>query len=161
MRSVIVRAARALAGADRHEQRSLERPPKAKTKASTMARPRKQPSEHRSASVRTDLTLAEKVYVQEQATEAGLSEAEYTRRRILGYSVPARAEKQAQAAFVSEINRLGNQLAALGNVANQIALYCHTDRHIPAEWSLLPSEIRGLQRVVEQTLERILLSNAS
>jgi hypothetical protein len=126
-----------------------------------MARPRKQASERRTASVRTDLTLAEKIYVQQQASEAGLSEAEYTRRRILGYSVPPRAQKLAQAAFVTEINRLGNQLAAIGNVANQIALYCHTDRSIPPEWSGVPSDIKGLQRSVEDTLERILFSDGA
>jgi hypothetical protein len=126
-----------------------------------MARPRKQPAERRSASVRADLTIAEKSYVQEQAAQAGFSEAEYVRRRALDFAIPARAERAAHAALVSEINRLGNQLAALGNLANQIALYLHTDRALPAGWETLPSEIKALQRLVEQTLEQVLADDGS
>lgn len=122
-----------------------------------MARPRKQPHERRSESVRSDLTLAEKTYVQEQAARAGLSEAEYTRRRVLDYAVKAAAERAGcDPALVSEINRLGLQLSALGNLANQIALYCHTDRRLSPDWANLPSEISGLLRLVQQSLERTL-----
>jgi hypothetical protein len=46
-----------------------------------MARPNKLPDEKRLASIRADLTVAEKIFVQEQAAKAGMSEAEYTRRR--------------------------------------------------------------------------------
>jgi hypothetical protein len=123
-----------------------------------MARPRKQLHERRTAAVRSDLTLAEKRYVQSQAASAGLSEAEYTRRRVLGYAVPASAAHATDAALVSEINRLGTQVGSLGNVVNQVALYCHTDRRIPPEWDTLPSEIKSLRRLIEQTLERILLN---
>jgi hypothetical protein len=126
-----------------------------------MGRPRKQDDERRIASVRCDLTLAEKSYVQEQAAAAGLSEAEYLRRRALGFAVPARAEQQTKAALVSEINRLGGQLAALGNIANQVALYCHTDRRIPGEWDGLPNEIKALLRLVEQSLEKALYDHGS
>lgn len=126
-----------------------------------MQQPAKQPRENRSASTRAGLTIAEKIYVQEQAFAAGISEAEYVRRRALGIAVPPRSEKQAKAALVSEINRLGNQLAALGNLANQIALYLHTDRALPAGWETLPNEIKALQRLVEQTLEQVLEDDGS
>jgi hypothetical protein len=127
-----------------------------------MARPKKQPHERRSASVRSDLTLAEKCYVQEQAARAGLSEAEYVRRRALDYAVKiAPAARSIDSALASEINRLGNQLAALGNVVNQVALYCHTDRRMPSDWTALPREIKALQQVVSLTLERILLDDGS
>lgn len=148
-------------GADRHEQRSETDRLMRKAKASTMARPRKQASERRTACVKADLTLAEKIYVQQQAAEAGLSEAEYTRRRVLGYCVPPRAEKLAKAALTNEINRLGNQLAAIGNISNQIALYCHTDRSIPIEWSAVSREIRDLQARVHEVLERMVLSDGT
>jgi hypothetical protein len=46
-----------------------------------MARPTKHPDEKRLASIRADLTQAEKIFVQEQAAVAGMSEAEYTRPR--------------------------------------------------------------------------------
>jgi hypothetical protein len=121
-----------------------------------MARPRKQASERRSTSVRADLTLAEKAYVQTQAANAGISEAEYTRRRVLDYSVAPELETRTKAAFVSEVNRLGNQVAAIGNLVNQVALYCHTDRRIPPQWDCLPNEIKDLKQSIEETLERIL-----
>lgn len=122
-----------------------------------MARPKKHPLERRLASVRSDLTLAEKRYVQEQAAKAGLSEAEYTRRRVLGYVVkPARQAASFDPALVSEINRLALQVSALGNLANQVARYCHTDRRLPADWQLLPSEINTLLRLVEQSLKKVL-----
>jgi hypothetical protein len=125
-------------------------------KAIAMARPRKQEFERRSATVRADVTIAEKAFVQEQVMLAGLTEAEYVRRRVLGIAIPPRSEKQAKAAFVSEINRLGSQLAGLGNLANQVALYCHTGRTVPASWDSLPNEIKALLRLVEQTLEKVI-----
>lgn len=121
-----------------------------------MARPKKQPHERRSASVRSDLTVAEKCYVQQQAAEAGLSEAEYTRRRVLCYAVKAVAAGSAcDPALVSEINRLGREVSALGNLVNQVALYCHTDRRMRPEWQLLPGEIKQLRRLVEAKLEEV------
>ena len=122
-----------------------------------MARPRKHEAERRSSAVRADLTLAEKCYVQQQAASAGLSEAEYLRRRALGFAVPFRSEKESKAALVSEINRLGGQLAALGNLANQIALACHTGRTLPPAWEVLPSEIKELSRRVENALEQVMM----
>lgn len=126
-----------------------------------MGRPRKQDDERRTSATRADLTLAEKLYIQSQASAAGLSEAEYVRRRALGFAVPARSERESKAALVSEINRLGRELAALGNLANQIALYCHTDRRIPVEWDVLPYEIKELARQVEATLEGVLFDHGS
>ncbi len=126
-----------------------------------MARPKKQPAERRCAALRSDLTIAELIYVREQAERAGLSAAEYTRRRVLGAKVEAAEERRVQAALVSEINRLGNQLAALGNLTNQIALYCHTDRSIPESWESLPQEIKATRQLVEQTLEKVLFDHGS
>ncbi|TWT67035.1 hypothetical protein Pla123a_44650 [Posidoniimonas polymericola] len=121
-----------------------------------MARPKKQPHELRSATVKSDLTVAEKCYVQQQAAEAGLSEAEYTRRRVLGYTVRSVAGASAcDPALISEINRLGREVSALGNLVNQVALYCHTDRRLRPEWELLPSEIKHLRRLVEAKLEEV------
>ncbi|QDS97070.1 plasmid mobilization protein [Adhaeretor mobilis] len=121
-----------------------------------MARPKKQPHERRTASVRSDLTVAEKCYVQEQAALAGLSEAEYTRRRVLDYAVRAVAGPSAcDPALVSEINRLGREVSSLGNLVNQVALYCHTERRLRPEWGLLPNEIKRLGRLVEVKLEEV------
>lgn len=126
-----------------------------------MARPRKLPDDQRIASIRADLTLAEKTLVQQFASQAGLSEAEFTRRKVLSHAIPTRSQQHSKAALISEINRLGNQLSALGNLTNQIALYCHTGRRIPAEWDVLPSEIKALLQLVEQTLEKVLYDDGS
>lgn len=108
-----------------------------------MGRPRKEQHERRTASVRADLTEAEKVYVQQQAAKAGLSEAEYTRRRILGYAVvsPA-AARRADPALISELNRIGVNV-------NQLARAVHTDREFIRYWREIGAELRSaLDRVV-------------
>lgn len=109
-----------------------------------MARPRKQEHERRTASVRADLTEAEKTYVQEQAAKAGLSEAEYTRRRVLGFAVasPA-AARRADPAVVTELNRIGVNV-------NQLARAVHTDRDFAKFWLEIGQELRGvLAKVVK------------
>jgi hypothetical protein len=122
-----------------------------------MARPRKQPQELRTSFLQSRVTLAERRFVQEQAYKAGLSEAEYTRRRVLGHVVKhAHASARFDPALVSEINRLGLQLSAVGNLANQIARACHTDRRISPEWYDLPSDIKQLLRLVERSLQKVL-----
>lgn len=127
-----------------------------------MARPKKHPDERRSASVRSDLTLAEKCYVQEQAAKAGLSEAEYTRQRVLGFTVRAVAGSGAcDPALISEINRLGREVNSLGHLVNQVARACHTDRRMRPEWDVLPSEIKALRQHVEMTLERLVTGDGS
>jgi hypothetical protein len=132
---------------------------KSKRKEHAMARPKKQPHELRSVPLRTDLTQAERCFVEDEAAKAELTLAEYTRRRVLSLGIAAPSERRFRAALITEINRLGGQLATLGNLANQIALYCHTDRSIPPEWDALPSEIKGLLRIVEQTLEKVLFDD--
>lgn len=110
-----------------------------------MARPRKQEHERRTASIRADLTEAEKVFVQEQAARAGLSAAEYTRRRVLGYAVvsPA-ASRRADPALITELNRVGVNV-------NQLARAVHTDRDFVRFWREIGSELQAvLVRVVRE-----------
>lgn len=104
-----------------------------------MARPKKQPDEQRLSSVRADLTLAEKAFVQEQAATAGLSEAEYTRRRVLGVTVRP-APRRADASMVAELNRVGINV-------NQLARSVHLDRDFVRHWEEIA---RQLQDVLEK-----------
>ncbi|MGD9693612.1 MAG: plasmid mobilization relaxosome protein MobC [Phycisphaerales bacterium] len=109
-----------------------------------MARPRKQEHERRTASIRADLTEAEKAYIQEQAAKAGLSGAEYTRRRLLGFAVtsPA-AARRADPALVTELNRIGVNV-------NQLARAVHTDRDFARFWREIGQELREvLEKVVK------------
>lgn len=76
-------------------------------------RPRKQKDERRVASTRTDLTLAEKQYLREQANVAGLSEAAFVRKRVLALPVVV-PRSHADARLLYELNAIGinlNQLA--------------------------------------------------
>lgn len=110
-----------------------------------MARPKKEQHERRTASVRADLTEAEKVFVQQQAARAGLSEAEYLRRRVLGAPVlAAAAARRADPALVSELNRIGVNV-------NQLARAHHTGTDFVRFWSEIGRELRAvLTKVVQQ-----------
>lgn len=127
-----------------------------------MARPRKQPQERRTTNVDARVTIAERCYVQQQAVKAGLSEAAYVRQRVLDYEVRAKAcANRSDPALISELNSLGTQVQKLGNLANQIALYCHTDRRLPTGWEVLPYEIKALLKVIEIKLEQELAKDGS
>ncbi|MFN0132760.1 MAG: plasmid mobilization protein [Phycisphaerales bacterium] len=103
-----------------------------------MGRPRKNDNERRTASVRADLTEAEKAFVQAQAAKVGLSEAEYTRRRVLGYAVvsPATA-RQTDPALLSDLNRIGVNV-------NQLARAVHTGREFVVYWQHIGRELEAL-----------------
>lgn len=76
-------------------------------------RPKKHKDERRVASTRTDLTLAEKQYLREQAKLAGLSEAAFVRKRVLGLPVVV-PRSHADGRLLFEVNAIGinlNQLA--------------------------------------------------
>ena len=76
-------------------------------------RPKKLDTERRIERSECRLTLAEKQFVRDQAKLAGITEAEYARRRLLGMPVVARTTK-ADARLVHELNAIGvnlNQIA--------------------------------------------------
>lgn len=76
-------------------------------------RPKKLDTERRIERSECRLTLAEKQFVRDQAKLAGITEAEYARRRLLGMPVVARTT-QADARLVHELNAIGvnlNQIA--------------------------------------------------
>lgn len=103
---------------------------------------------------------AEKVYLQEQARQAGLKPGPYCRRRALGLPLsPARLpldpkkldqlieaieSEQAPAitgtvsrvppGLLHELSRLSIKLSNVGNLANQLAREMHTDRSFSHDW---------------------------
>ena len=101
-----------------------------------MARPKKQPHEQRTESTRADLTLAEKEHVREQARLAGISEAEYVRRCVLGISV-APAPAKVDAALITELNRIGVNV-------NQLARAVHTGRAFVTYWREIGTELTAI-----------------
>jgi len=84
-------------------------------------RPKKHKDERRVASTRTDLTLAEKQFIREQSHLAGLSEAAFVRKRVLGLPVVV-PKSYADARLLYELNSIGvnlNQIARNLNSGRQ------------------------------------------
>ena len=71
-----------------------------------MAAPKKDPDEKRTEKIDTRLTPHEKQKVLASCSAAGLTESEFTRRRILDYRVPA-SKSPTDTALLSELNRIG------------------------------------------------------
>ncbi len=101
-----------------------------------MARPVKQLHEKRSETLRARVTIAEKVFVQDQAELAGLDVTEYVRRRVLGFQVPPAAGR-ADAALLSELNRIGVNL-------NQLARNANSGRVERMNIDVVMAELRGV-----------------
>jgi hypothetical protein len=98
-------------------------------------------------------TTAEWLLLAERGAEAGLSTSEYVREASLSSRVVKVVRSGGcDPAVVSELNRLSLQLAALGNLANQVALYLHTGRSLPPEWSALPAAIEKTRREASRLL---------
>ena len=99
-----------------------------------MARPLKESDEKRAEVLRTRFTLAESVHIRQQADAAGLTVSEFIRRRALGLAVqppPSRAD----AALVSELNRIGVNV-------NQLARAQNSDREFVGDWVAIEAELR-------------------
>lgn len=99
-----------------------------------MARPSKEPDERRGEILRTRFTLAERLHVRQQADAAGLTVAEFVRRRALGLIVQPPPGK-ADAALVSELNRIGVNV-------NQLARAQNADREFRGDWQAVEGELR-------------------
>ncbi len=121
-----------------------------------MARPRKQPHEKRSEQNNLRFTVAEMEHIRTQAAAAGLDVPDYLRARSLNYVVPSGGSvRRSDPALVTEINRLGVELKALGNNANQLARAVHTDRHFHGRWEEIADAIADTKRRVSDALSRI------
>lgn len=104
--------------------------------AGKTGRPVKQPNERRCSQMNIRLTLAEAEYIRVQAAVAGLTEAEYMRRAATELAVkPARA--RADAALISELN-------AIGNNVNQLARAVHRGRDFPPFWKAIAGRLTTL-----------------
>lgn len=123
-----------------------------------MSGPERAPRENRDDVIRARVTTSEKAYVQCQAEAAGLSEAEYLRRRSLDYRVTAGgAARRADPALITELNRLGLEMSAIGNNANQLARSMNSGRRFRSRWEDVADEIERLRARVEGVLERVVL----
>ena len=87
-------------------------------------RPRKDPADRRSETYGLRLSPKEKSELEDRAERAGLSLAEYLRRRALGKPVRTRVDKEA----THELNRIGVNLNQLARAANAGKLEAVSDR---------------------------------
>ncbi len=104
-----------------------------------MARPKKADVDLRNRFAKLRLTPAEELRVKMNAAAAGVTVAEYSRRRLLGLTVtppPSRAD----ATLLAEINRIGVNV-------NQLAFAFNADREFKGDWQALRDE---LSRVLEK-----------
>lgn len=125
-----------------------------------MARPKKHPDEKRIERFNLRFTVAELAHVEAQARVAGIEPTEYLRRRALGYAVPpAPAQRRTDPGIVTELNRLGIELKAIGNNANQIALATHTNRRFATSWEDVVKRIHRLGDQVTEALEKAVLGD--
>jgi hypothetical protein len=108
-----------------------------------MARPKKQEHEKRTERQNLRFTVAEMVYIQQQAEAAGISPAEYVRRRALGYTVPSGpSSRRTDPALLSELNRVGVNV-------NQLTRAVHQGRDFVQYWEEIGRELRNvLERLV-------------
>jgi hypothetical protein len=109
-----------------------------------MARPSKHEHEKRSETARFRVTLAEREHIRAQAEAAGIGEAEYLRRRALGYQVPPAPARSADPALVSELNRIGVNV-------NQLARAAHRGSEFTRYWRDVGADLRA---VLEKAMAR-------
>lgn len=108
-----------------------------------MARPEKNPEEKRSEVARFRLTVAERVFLREQAATAGLTEAEFLRRRALGLPVRATVAR-SDPALVAELNRIGVNV-------NQLARATHRGAEFTRYWRDVGVALEGiLKRMLDR-----------
>lgn len=105
-----------------------------------MARPKKTEGQRRDRLGQFRLTEEEELSVKMNAAAAGLTVAEFTRRRVLGLTVSPPAAR-ADAALIAEVNRIGVNV-------NQIAFAINAGREYRGDWGAVYDEVcRVLDKV--------------
>ncbi|MCF6283568.1 MAG: plasmid mobilization relaxosome protein MobC [Candidatus Hydrogenedentes bacterium] len=112
-----------------------------------MGRPKKQEHEKRTERQNLRFTVAEIVHIQQQADAAGISPAEYVRRRALGYTVPSGSSSRGtDPALISELNRVGVNV-------NQLARSVHRGGDFVQYWQEIGQELRSVLEAVVRNQE--------
>jgi hypothetical protein len=104
-------------------------------RSSPGGRPRKDPADRRTETYGLRLSPKEKAELEDRAERAGLSLAEYLRRRALGKPVKTQVDKEA----THELNRIGVNLNQIAHVANAGDL-----EHIQGQAAEAIEEVRAL-----------------
>lgn len=125
-----------------------------------MGRPKKDPQEARCEVTQARVTVAEKLHVQQQAKAAGLTEAEYVRRRALGYEVPP-ARALADQALITEVNRMGWELNRIGQNVDQLLLATYRGSDFVNHWDDIGQEVKAVAGEASGLLDRLVALNGS
>ena len=100
------------------------------------------------------MLLEEKINVQNQAKLAGLSEAEFIRRRVLGYQVPP-ARPLADVELISELNAVSWQIKRVGQNVDQILLATYRGTDFVNHWQAVGREVREVAAQASGALEKV------
>jgi len=101
-----------------------------------IGRPVKQPHEKRLAQMNIRFTLAEAEFIRANAAIAGISEAEFVRRAVMGTPLKP-APSKIDAALISELN-------SCGVLVNQLARAVHRGRPLPDYWREIADDLSAL-----------------
>lgn len=108
--------------------------------------------------VRLRLTAAELELVRRRSAAAGITVSDYLRRRVQNSPIP---RHRFNPALVSEINELGLQLRAVGNLANQLARSVHTGRKFVTDWRVVRDAVDQTVQKASDALEQVTAGDGS
>lgn len=111
-----------------------------------MARPKKTYHEKRTEQLNIGLTLHEIEQIRARAETAGLIPVDYARKCLLGHVVKP-AKRHADAALISELNRIGVNL-------NQIMPAFHTNKLLRKDWSPVVAQLQAVLKKVAACYDR-------
>ena len=125
-----------------------------------MARPKKHDDEKRSEQTKERWTVAELEYLNQQADHAGLTRAEFIRRRALSLPVSPARSPQSDPGLVTELNRLGVALkSGIGNNLNQLVHHTHIGRHGAVPVDALLVEVQATIKQLDAALQKVIASD--
>ena len=126
-----------------------------------MARPTKHKLEKRTEHIDARYTLLEAERVQQQANAAGLSKSEFSRKRTLGERIMIPRVRGIDPAAIVELDRLVQEVNAIGNNVNQVARAMNSNRRLPPGWDRIPAILEELRMKAETTLDELVGGDGS
>lgn len=120
-------------------------------------RPKKSPLEVRNRQTKIRLNLLEEAELRHRCDLSGMDLATYVRESALNHEITVPAVRSADPELVTKLDRLGQEVRAIGNLTNQIAIAAHTDRRLPPEWRNVHERIDALRSEISTTLNKVVI----
>ncbi len=118
-------------------------------------RPRLADDLRRTESTRADLTVAEKEHLRQQAELAGLSEAEFVRRRVLSHRIELPSRVIVDPGAVVAVNELVRQVQGIGNNYNQLLVSVHRGRNVDPSLAAIHDQIGDVLSRADAALRKL------